>query len=528
MSCDGTGIYNGRDIPSGITVCADVCVIGSGPAGISAAWKLAEAGLKVILLDGSRQLHYPSAGSTDQDYYQLSWPDKEKLYNGVATGIFATTEPDFLTLPTQPFPQQPWERERVFGGTPVHGGGQCRPQDPVDIEGRDPAFPRWPITYDELHGFYREASVANHLTGDYPENFTAEFWERKLELTNAILKLPCFDAEMYQFMGPPPTGKWKNFATRPWGASQRTIEHFVQVIVNATVLNIVVQCGKVDHLEVASMEDGYPDHPMQPLDPKKATEFKVKADIYILACGAVENARQLLLSRIGDKNIVGHYFMCHPLSRDGIIKTTKCYLSEAQYRLMQGSSWSDPVLGNTIEGRFITNPQTTRVKGIGRCWFWANRPTGNSQMYFEMAPNYESHVTLDPDDHIGDPVFGQQRPKIHWCLDHTTDKRTYEKNCEEFNLNIKELGGEISYPSWEETFKQGQWIVNGHHMGTTRMSVKPEDGVVDENLKVHGVGNLYVAGSSVFPSGGISNPTFTIVALSLRLAAHLQKRLGKP
>ena len=63
-------------------------------------------------------------------------------------------------------------------------------------------------------------------------------------------------------------------------------------------------------------------------------------------------------------------------------------------------------------------------------------------------------------------------------------------------------------------------------MGTTRMHRDPTLGVVDENCRVHGVANLYVAGSSVFPTGGASNPTLTIVALALRLADHLKKQLA--
>jgi choline dehydrogenase-like flavoprotein len=62
-------------------------------------------------------------------------------------------------------------------------------------------------------------------------------------------------------------------------------------------------------------------------------------------------------------------------------------------------------------------------------------------------------------------------------------------------------------------------------MGTTRMHATPEHGVVDENSRVHGTSNLFVAGSSVFPSGGYANPTLTIIALTLRLGDHL-KRVG--
>ncbi|HXI88019.1 MAG TPA: GMC family oxidoreductase, partial [Parvularculaceae bacterium] len=66
-----------------------------------------------------------------------------------------------------------------------------------------------------------------------------------------------------------------------------------------------------------------------------------------------------------------------------------------------------------------------------------------------------------------------------------------------------------------------------HHMGTTRMSATPKYGVVDGDCKVHGIENLYIGGSSVYPTGGGCNPTFTIVCLSLRLGDHLANRLQR-
>ena len=68
---------------------------------------------------------------------------------------------------------------------------------------------------------------------------------------------------------------------------------------------------------------------------------------------------------------------------------------------------------------------------------------------------------------------------------------------------------------------EAEQVGGHHHMCTTRMSDLPEHGVVDKNLKVHGIDNLYIAGSSSFGSTGHANPTFTIVQLSLRLAEHL-------
>jgi choline dehydrogenase-like flavoprotein len=63
-----------------------------------------------------------------------------------------------------------------------------------------------------------------------------------------------------------------------------------------------------------------------------------------------------------------------------------------------------------------------------------------------------------------------------------------------------------------------------HQMGTTRMHIDPTQGVVDENCRVHGISNLYIAGSSVFPTGGSANPTLNIVALAIRLADYIKEQ----
>jgi len=66
-----------------------------------------------------------------------------------------------------------------------------------------------------------------------------------------------------------------------------------------------------------------------------------------------------------------------------------------------------------------------------------------------------------------------------------------------------------------------------HHMGTTRMHDNPKKGVVDANCQIHGLKNIFIAGSSVFPTCGYSNPTLTIVALAIRLADHLKGIMAK-
>jgi choline dehydrogenase-like flavoprotein len=132
-----------------------------------------------------------------------------------------------------------------------------------------------------------------------------------------------------------------------------------------------------------------------------------------------------------------------------------------------------------------------------------------------MAPISESRVMLA--DTL-DPVFGQQQTHIVWALGQL-DEDTYNQTTALFKTAVNNLGGDVSFWPWDSV--KPYLVVNGHHIGTTRMSSDPAQGVVDANLKVHTLDNLYVAGSSVFASTGISNPTFTIVALSIRLAEHL-------
>ncbi len=490
-------IRNGKDIPTGTILTTQVCVIGSGPAGITAAWELQKAGIKVILIEGSRP--YP--------HWKDSWPDKVLLYNGEATGLFASNEPEFLILPYVNHQNPAWERERVYGGTSAHWGGQARPEDPIDLAAR-PGYPGWPVTREELDPYYAQASALCMLHGDYGlngENFTNEYWATTLQAQIPVLD--GFDVEMYQFIG----GSYLNFATRTFDGGITIGESSVDVILNASLLNIDHQQGSVSELHAASMGDG--------MHPQKATEFTVKADAYVLACGAVANARQLLLSNAGNENdLVGRYFMCHALSQPNTINASP-FLSDDQSRLMGGKTpigqWTDSN-GVTVTGRFIPNAEETTKLGIGRCWFWY----GWSQYYYEVAPDAESRVTLS--DTV-DPVFGQHQTKINWQLS-PLDEQTYNKTTALFNTAVNNLGGQVYFDPWDDV--QSELVVNGHHLGTTRMSADPTKGVVDSNLKVHSLDNLYVAGSSVFPSAGISNPTFTIVTLSIRLADYLGKKLA--
>ena len=490
---------NGIDIPTGKVLSAQVCVIGSGAAGITAAWCLQKAGVNVILIEGSRDY------GTD---WQASWPDKLLLYNGEAVGLFTNNEPDFLIRPYSDQIGYASERDRVYGGTSVHWGGQSRPEDPIDLAVR-PGFPGWPITRTDLDPYYAQASALCVLHGDYNlsgDNFSSEYWANILEAE--IPHLDGFDTEMYQYVAP----KFRVFSTRTFDGI-KIEDSPVEVILNASLIEIDHTQGSVSGLVVVSMDTGNP--------PKPATQFTIRADAYVLACGAVANARQLLLSNAGNEHdLVGRYFMGHPLSQNQVIFKQRDYLNNDQSRLLGGQTpdfqrWADKN-GVVCSGRFIPNAESTMNLGIGRCWFWA----GGGQYFFEMTPNPDSRITLSD---TRDTVFNQPQTRIDWRLS-PQDEETYNKTTALFQTAVSKLGGDFFFESWDTV--TSQLIVNGHHIGTTRMSNDATKGVVDANLKVHSLTNLYVAGSSVFPSTGISNPTFSIITLSVRLADHLSKTLG--
>ncbi|HEX4294073.1 MAG TPA: GMC family oxidoreductase [Rhizomicrobium sp.] len=487
-------IRNGKDITDGTVISTDVCIIGTGPAGVTAAWLLQKAGLKVTLIEGSRDF------GAD---WQASWPDKVKLYNGTADGLFATNEREFLILPYVGNSGGAWERERVYGGTSAHWGGQSRPLDPITFDAR-PGFPGWPISREELEPYYVAAAKFCKL---YSADFSADYWAGVLNAE--VPHLDGFDAEMYQFIGP----DYLNFSTRTFDGT--TIgDSAADVILNASLLNIDHAQGSVRSASVASMND----------QSQKATAFTIQAEVFVLACGAVANARQLLLSNAGNEHDqVGRYFSCHPLSRNVRISAYN-FLTPGEARLMNGQmlvgardqdQWRDSD-GVTVSGRFSPTADQQRALGIGSCWFWAS----SGQYYFEMAPNPESRVTLAE---TTDPVFRQRQTHITWQLS-DLDERTFTQTTQLFKAAVAKRGGTTSIPSWEAV--KSSLVVNGHHIGTTRMSSDPATGVVDKNLKVHSLDNLYVAGSSVFASAGVSNPTFSIITLSIRLAEHLGKALS--
>jgi choline dehydrogenase-like flavoprotein len=155
---------------------------------------------------------------------------------------------------------------------------------------------------------------------------------------------------------------------------------------------------------------------------------------------------------------------------------------------------------------------------------WSRRPGAAGVRVLEML--HQTEQTPDPDNRVllDDTLdqHGRRTAVLRWRWGAEDRRRV---------TAARDLYAEAFAKAGYATLVGGDWdggqprMIGGnhHHLGGTRMSRDPRDGVVDADCRVHGVRNLFVAGSSVFPTGGSVNPTLTIVALALRLAAHLKE-----
>lgn len=141
----------------------------------------------------------------------------------------------------------------------------------------------------------------------------------------------------------------------------------------------------------------------------------------------------------------------------------------------------------------------------------------------EQSPRPENRVSLSRER----DMFGCPRPALHWHWPQDDIEQT-ERAMDVLARELQQAGlGRVQRVHDRQGLPCIEWPVGSHHlMGTTRMHSDPRQGVVDAQCRVHGMVNLYVAGSSVFPTGGYANPTLTLVALALRLADRLTQELG--
>lgn len=486
-----------RGVSDGSVLHADVCVIGAGAAGITIARELTGRNLQVLVLE--------SGGLA-----------VEQATQDLAAGEVAG----------HAYPPLDSARLRVFGGTTAHWNGWCRPLDSVDFE-RRPGIPHsgWPIGLDELEAYYVRAQPVCQLG---PFDYRGEQWARTTGAPLLKLGTETFETSVFQFSPPTRFGEVyrQELAAAP---NVRVLLH-----ANVTLIAAAENGRSVERLEVATLT---------------GRRFHVRARRYVLACGGIENARLLLVSRIGGAT-VGRFFAEHPHSPVGLavlpVQTAPFYDGEvssgstrlraalattpqlARTRtLLRASITFDPVETDPYIDHDDEREQELAAFGRDVASVAGSLEDGPFRVYAlymrtEQAPNPESRVTLaDQRD-----ALGLRRARLEWRLS-DLDRRSTERVVALLADTAGRLGiGRVfSRPASEGGFWQR---VGGgfHHMGTTRMGSEPRTAVVDRDCRVHGVENLFVAGSSVFVISGYANPTLTIVALALRLADRLARERG--
>lgn len=524
-------IIDFRNLESDSVIESDICIIGAGAAGITVAREFLNSARKVVLIE---------SGGFEPD------AETQSLYRGENVGV-------------KYYPLESC-RLRFFGGTTGHWNGQCRPLNEEDFQERPwVPFSGWPITKADLDPFYKRAHPIVGL-GSYA--YDDDVWPL-LKMRNPRLDPTKLQIRFWQF------SRHLRFG-QVYRQELQNAQN-VQVYLHANLSNIQTNPGGsvVDSIEIRSLE---------------GKVGKVKAKAFVLAMGAIENARLLLLSNrvestgVGNRSgLVGRFFMEHPEIDCGTVlpidavKFLETYRREwvedliylAGLRISPERQKQDETLNCGAMIMYDTDPDSgvkamidvaSSIKKTGKLpdHLWTKvwnvltdlddvavgaysyfvekkEPLGKPTLVrivglTEQSPNPQSRVYLsDEKDRLG-----LNRPALDWQLTEL-DKRGLSLLPHLLGVELGRLNlGRVRLADWLQGngFDAAKGLGGGpHHMGTTRMSDDPKTGVVDRNCRVHGNANLYIAGGSVFPTSGYTMPTLTIVALALRLADHLKTRL---
>lgn len=532
---------------------ADLCIVGAGPAGIAIARAFAGSHLRVCLIEGG--------GLSGEERSQ-------SLYDGTSSG-------------PAPF-DAGTSRMRVFGGSCTLWGGGCIPLADSDMEPREWVLDSgWPLRYDDLAPWYERArefcridathgfgpgafdgptprapldldpeAMANYVFARSPITFGKAYREEMRNAPNITVLLHA-NALALESNESATVVTGLRFGT-PEGRQGRVhARHYVLAaggIENARILLLSDEVAPKglgnDHGMVGRY---FMDHPSGTLGtvqsttpdrltrPYERTKGKVRAPLAseIGVAVAAQRRHRVLNGRVHPFAVEGDVprgiralrnvrAALRPPTRDegALLEARLCAAMQngpaGAVALPQGLAISAIRLGLHI-GDVIR----AVAQKIG------DRPTVRSERvdlvgFFEQAPNRDSRVVLDQSR----DALGLRKVRVDWRLT-DLDRHTWR--------TVTALTGQRLADACGGRFEAAAWVddetippeVHGtaHHIGSTRMSASPDQGVVDPDGKVHGMANLHIAGSSVFPTGGWAFPTFTLIALSLRLAEQLRDLL---
>jgi choline dehydrogenase-like flavoprotein len=265
----------------------------------------------------------------------------------------------------------------------------------------------------------------------------------------------------------------------------------------------------------------------------------------VLALGAVENARLMLASDgvaasgVGNQNgLVGRFFADHPIPRD--TATLINFSGELPGYYFNGTEAQGAILRATfaptedfkrtrhVTGSLSTVENPVELTELDKAAIVTAALAVGAEASYARAYSLGCGMELQPDPDRRLTLTGQRDalglPRLKLT------NRVSDADFGRYRDTLKELGRQLlaagtgmirlnyaTRAEWEGALDWGD-----HHLGTTRMHDDPRQGVVDANCRVHGIANLFVAGSGVFPTYSASNPTMNLVALTLRLAQHLR------
>ena len=551
-------IIPSESLEAGQALDCDVCIVGSGAAGMTIACELDGSGLKILLIEAGGPAY--------------SAKEQEALRGEVEEGSAHTT-PDMY-------------RRRMLGGATTIWGGRCVPLSPLDLEARAHVpHSGWPITWAELERHYPKAQRYCEA-GDYAYTVSGALGAAAPQTVQGFADADLDATEIERFS--PPTDFGRIYLQR------LAVSKDVSVMLRAKAVRLQDVDGEITALEGETAP---------------GRGFTVRARHFVLAMGGLETPRLLMNSDatrrggIGNEgDALGRFYMCHaentlgllrlrPADRAAVVhferaadrtyvrrKFTLSAAAQARDGLLNTAARlhypliADPAHRNgvlsamylvkdaiipeyrrklaTIERanrdlmardlRFwASHAANIGLDSIGVARFgvdWLRRRTfARRKLPFVVFQSRDGSYPLDVNaEQIPDPsnrvtLAGSPGPDPHrqvrvsWRLmDQDVDSLLRSmlvmqaafarSGCAVLEFDEAHLAAQI----------RSSTPVGGHHIGTARMADDPAQGVVDRHCRVHGVANLHLAGAAVFPTCGHANPTLTIVALAVRLADRLK------
>ncbi len=526
-------LIQSNELPDGHEISVDLCIIGSGAAGLSIAAEFVGTSTSVAILEsGTEELRKEVQPLNDIECTDLPIASKSRV--------------------------------RQYGGTTNVWAGKWMPMLPFDLEEKTWLKQKaWPLSIEQLIPYYDRASS---LHAGPPADAYGNYSDQAV---------PVPEDEDSPFIGVPAFWlKVRNIGFAQTIGLTLYKEPNIDVYLSATASNLVLNADH-DAIETIEVRTG------------NNKTIKVHAKKIVLAGGGIENPRLMLASNtqqqagIGNQHDnVGRYFMDHPkgyLARielnEGVTLTEALgirYPKPISNRMDFGARLNNEKIieNESVNSYLLIHPHAehapdekfrqfltvalnlkahpVQIKGyflamkeflcLNQINFWKvlfyrlslkiNRrpPTVfDLEFHIEQAPGRNNRITLTAER----DMYGNPLPKLESRLTPVEQQSIHHLH-DELAARLKQ--GNYGTLKWNHDDYPPDDLSDivtdsSHHMGTTRMGLNPEDSVVDTDCKVHGVDNLYIAGSSVFPSGGFANPTFTIVALAIKLADHLKSSL---